>query len=70
MLFPSALTKVQGPRRELQREARKVVTGEAGVGARVRVRVHYRIAERRGMVGTIVERYGGEEQRAPRVEMV
>jgi hypothetical protein len=31
------------------------------VGARVRVREHHRIAARRGMVGTIVGRYGGEE---------
>jgi hypothetical protein len=61
MLSPSALAKVQGPRREPQQEAGNVVTGEARVGARVRVRAHHRIAERRGMVGTIVERYGGEE---------
>lgn len=39
-----------------------MVTGEARVGARVRVRGHHRIVERRGMVGTIVERYGGEER--------
>jgi hypothetical protein len=38
-----------------------VVTGEARVGARVRVRGHHRIVERRGMVGTVVDRYGGEE---------
>ena len=28
---------------------------------KVRVREHHRIAERRGMVGRIVGRYGGEE---------
>jgi hypothetical protein len=61
MLSPSALTKVQGPRRELQREVPNLVIGEARVGVRVRVRGHHRIAERRGMVGTVVERYGGEE---------
>ena len=31
------------------------------VGARVRVCEHHRVAARRGMVGTIVGRYGGEE---------
>ena len=31
------------------------------VGARVRVLEHHRIAARRGMVGTIVGRYGGEK---------
>jgi hypothetical protein len=31
------------------------------VGARVRVREHHRIAARRGVVGRIVGRYGGEE---------
>jgi hypothetical protein len=31
------------------------------VGAKVRVREHHRIAGRRGMVGRIVGRYGGEE---------
>jgi hypothetical protein len=31
------------------------------VGARVRVREHHRIAERRGLVGRIVGRYGGEK---------
>ncbi len=61
MLSPSAPARVQGPSRELQREARNLVTGEARVGARVRVRAHHGIAERRGMVGTVVERYGGEE---------
>jgi hypothetical protein len=61
MYSPSALARVQGPRRELQREVPNMVTGEARVGARVRVRGHHRIAERRGMVGTIAERYGGEE---------
>ncbi len=31
------------------------------VGMRVRVTDHHRIAERRGLVGTAVGRYGGEE---------
>jgi hypothetical protein len=31
------------------------------IGTTVRVREHYRIAERRGMVGKIVSRYGGKE---------
>ena len=35
---------------------------EAGfVGTKVRVRQEHRILERRGMVGTVVGRYGGEE---------
>jgi hypothetical protein len=33
---------------------------EALVGARVRVGERHRIAERRGLVGTVVETYGGE----------
>ena len=37
---------------------------EVRIGAMVRVREHYRIAERRGMVGRIVQRYGGEEYKA------
>jgi hypothetical protein len=31
------------------------------VGMQVRVTDHYRIAERRGLVGKVVGRYGGEE---------
>jgi hypothetical protein len=31
------------------------------VGMRVRVTDHHRIAERRGLVGKVVDRYGGEE---------
>jgi hypothetical protein len=34
---------------------------EARVGMKVRVCKHHRILERRGMVGRIVSRYGGEE---------
>ena len=34
---------------------------EARVGMKVRVCEHHRISERRGMVGRIVGRYGGEE---------
>ncbi len=37
---------------------------EVRIGTMVRVREHYRIAERRGMVGRIVNRYGGEEYMA------
>jgi hypothetical protein len=37
---------------------------EVRIGVMVRVREHYRIAERRGMVGSIVDRYGGEEYMA------
>jgi hypothetical protein len=37
---------------------------EVRIGAMVRVRKHHRIAERRGMVGSIVDRYGGEEYMA------
>jgi hypothetical protein len=31
------------------------------VGMRVRVTDHHRIAERRGLIGNVVGRYGGEE---------
>jgi hypothetical protein len=34
---------------------------EACVGMKVRVREEHRILERRGMVGKVVGRYGGEE---------
>jgi hypothetical protein len=34
---------------------------EARIGTKVRVCEHHRISERRGMVGRIVSRYGGEE---------
>lgn len=34
---------------------------EARIGMQVRVRQHHRILERRGMVGRVVGRYGGEE---------
>ena len=37
---------------------------EAHIGALVRVREHHRIAERRGMVGRVVDRYGKEEYMA------
>ena len=35
---------------------------EVRIGAMVRVREHHTIAERRGMVGRIVDRYGGGEE--------
>jgi hypothetical protein len=34
---------------------------QARVGMKVRVCEHHRISERRGMVGKVVSRYGGEE---------
>ncbi len=37
---------------------------EVRIGVTVRVREHHRISERRGMVGKIVERFGGEEYMA------
>ncbi len=37
---------------------------EVRIGVTVRVRECHRIAERRGMVGMIVDRYGGEEYMA------
>ena len=37
---------------------------EVRIGAMVKVPEHYRIAKRRGMVGRIVDRYGGEEYMA------
>jgi hypothetical protein len=38
-----------------------VLSEEALIGMRVRVREHHMIAKRRGMVGEVVGRYGGEE---------
>jgi hypothetical protein len=35
-------------------------SGNVYIGATVRVRERHRIAERRGMVGTIADRYGGD----------
>lgn len=37
---------------------------EVRIDAPVRVGEHHRITERRGMVGTIVDRYGGEKYTA------
>jgi hypothetical protein len=34
---------------------------QALTGMRVRVMEHYRVKERRGLVGTVVALYGGEE---------
>ena len=39
-------------------------------GTRVRVMEHHRIEERRGLVGTIVARYGGEDYVAVDVRLV
>jgi hypothetical protein len=41
-----------------------VTAEEACVGVNVRVRKDHRILERRGMVGRIVDRYGGEAHMA------
>ena len=48
----------------LGRGSHVVKPEEAHIGALVRVREHHRIAERRGMVGRVVDRYGGEEYMA------
>ncbi len=37
---------------------------EASIGTAVRVSDHHKIVERRGMVGRIVDRYGGEQYMA------
>ena len=34
---------------------------QARPGTRVRVAEHHRVEQRRGLVGTVVDRYGGEE---------
>jgi hypothetical protein len=34
---------------------------QARPGTRVRVMEHHRVEQRRGLVGTVVDRYGGEE---------
>jgi hypothetical protein len=34
---------------------------QARPGIRVRVMEHHRVEERRGLVGTVVDRYGGED---------
>jgi hypothetical protein len=34
---------------------------QASLGTRVRVMEHHRVAERRGLMGKVVARYGGEE---------
>jgi hypothetical protein len=39
-------------------------------GMRVRVMEHHRVEERRGLVGTIVARYGGEDYVAVAVRLV
>jgi hypothetical protein len=38
-----------------------VMQQELGVGVRVRVGEHHRIAERRGMVGKVAGNYGGDD---------
>jgi hypothetical protein len=38
-----------------------VMQQELGVGVRVRVGEHHRIAERQGLVGMVVGRYGGDD---------
>jgi hypothetical protein len=34
---------------------------QARTGMRVRVMEHHRVQERRGLLGTVVDRYGGED---------
>jgi hypothetical protein len=49
-------------RRRKRKESAKSMTPEqARSGTRVRVLEHHRVEERRGLVGTVVGRYGGEE---------
>ena len=43
---------------------------QARPGARVRVTEHHRVEERRGLVGTIVARYGGKDYVAVDVRLV
>jgi hypothetical protein len=43
---------------------------QARPGMRVRVMEHHRVHERRGLVGTIVARYGGEDYIAVDVRLV
>ena len=42
---------------------------QALTGMRVRVMEHHRVEERRGLVGTVVARYGGEEYTAVDVRL-
>ena len=45
-----------------RKESAKSMTPEqATSGMRVRVKEHHRVEERRGLMGTVVARYGGEE---------
>ncbi len=43
---------------------------QARPGTRVRVMEHHRVEQRRGLVGTIVARYGGEDYVAVDVRLV
>jgi len=42
---------------------------QARTGTRVRVMEHHRLEERRGLMGTVVARYGGEEYLAVNVRL-
>ena len=41
--------------------AKSMTPEQARPGMRVRVMEHHRVEERRGLMGTVVDRYGGEE---------
>ena len=43
-------------------DAKSMTPEQATPGMRVRVKEHHRVEERRGLMGTVVARYGGEEQ--------
>ena len=42
-------------------DAKSMTPEQATPGMRVRVKEHHRVEERRGLMGTVVARYGGEE---------
>jgi len=48
-------------RRKRKESAKSMTPEQARSGTRVRVLEHHRVEERRGLVGTVVGRYGGEE---------
>ena len=42
-------------------DAKSMTPEQATPGMRVRVKEHHRVEERRGLMGTVVARYGGEQ---------
>jgi hypothetical protein len=50
-----------GPHQDEERERPAHDTRTGALGRRVRVMEHHRVEERRGLVGKVVARYGGEE---------